>query len=137
MSDIKTGSPAKPSKVLFWVGWVISILPVALLLASATMKFLRPPEVTEGMAKFGYAESVLTTLGVVELTCTALYLFPRTAVLGAILLTGYLGGATATHVRVADPYFAPILVGIALWLGLLLREPRLWPLLPLRKPVRA
>ena len=132
-----TASSAKPSRAMFWVGWVISILPVGLLLMSATMKFLRPPEVAEGMAKFGYPDSVLTTLGVVELTCTLLYLFPRTAMLGAILLTGYLGGATATHVRVGDVYFTPILVGMAIWLGLLLRERRLRPLLPWRSPAAA
>lgn len=137
MSDIQIGSPTKPSKTMFWIGWVISILPVGMLLLSAAMKFMKPPQVSEGMAKFGYPESVVTPLGVVELTCTVLYLFPRTAVLGAILLTGYLGGATATHVRVSDAYYTPILLGAALWLGLLMREPRLWPLLPIRKPARA
>jgi hypothetical protein len=74
----------------------------------------------------------LLWLGIVELTCTILYVIPRTSVLGAILLTGYLGGATATHVRVADAYFMPILVGVLVWLGLYLRDTRLRALVPFR-----
>jgi Mn2+/Fe2+ NRAMP family transporter len=87
------------------------------------------------MHKFGYPEQLILVLGIVEMCCAILYVIPRTSVIGAILMTGYLGGATATHVRLEDPAFiAPIIVGILVWLGLLLREPRLRPLLPLRSP---
>ncbi len=123
---------APVSRKLFWAGCVVSALPVLLLVMSATMKLRNAPEVAEGMEKFGYPGGVAFALGIVELASVVLYVFPRTAVLGAILLTGYLGGATATHVRVSDPFFAPIVVGVLVWLGLLLRERRLWPLLPWR-----
>jgi hypothetical protein len=80
----------------------------------------------------GYPESLARPLGIVELACTIIYLVPQTAVLGAILLTGYMGGAIATHVRVGDPYFVQIGMGVMLWLGLYLRDARLRALLPLR-----
>jgi hypothetical protein len=106
-----------------------------MLLMSATFKFVGPPKPPEGAPDLQWDKSLLVPLGVVELACTLLYVFPRTTVLGAILLTGYLGGATAAHVRVHDAFFMPVLLGVLIWLGLLLREPRLWPLLPLtRKP---
>jgi hypothetical protein len=88
------------------------------------------------MAEHGYPESIITGLGVVELACTVLYLIPQTSVLGAILLTGYLGGATATHVRVGEysqALMGAIPFGVLLWLGLYLREPRLRVLTPWRK----
>jgi hypothetical protein len=120
------------SKVLFWIGWVVAVPPVGMLVMSAAMKFARPPMVIEGFTKLGYQEDLAVALGIVELACTVIYLVPQTAVLGAILLTGYLGGATATHVRVGDPFFFPILLGVLLWLSLFLREPRLWALVPWR-----
>jgi len=126
-----TEAPA-PSRKLFWAGCVVSALPVFMLLMSAGMKLSNAPQVAEGMEKFGYPNGVAFTLGIVELASVVLYVFPRTAMLGAILLTGYLGGATATHVRVSDPFGTPIVVGMLVWLGLLLRERRLWPLLPWR-----
>jgi hypothetical protein len=107
-------------------------LPSLMLLASGVMKFVGGQPVAEGFAKFGWPMSLLPILGTLELGCLALYLIPRTSVLGAILLTGYLGGATATHVRIGDPWFAPVILGIALWGGLWFREPRLRALLPLR-----
>ena len=115
-------------------GWIVGVLPCLLLLMSATMKFAQPPKVVEQFQHFGYPSRLLPVLGVVELACTILYLFPRTAVLGAILLTGYLGGATATHARVLDPGFVtPIACGAFLWLGLLLRDWRFRELLPLTR----
>ena len=72
-------------------------------------------------------------LGILEVACTVIYLIPRTAVLGAILLTGYLGGATATHVRIGEPWFMPVLLGVVVWLGIYLRDPRLRALIPLRR----
>ena len=96
------------------------------------MKLLKPPEVIEGMATLGWDERLALGLAVVELTCTAIYLLPHTAVLGAILLTGYLGGAVATHVRIGDPFHMPILVGVFIWGGLWLRDSRVRELTPFR-----
>src|SRR5436190_20290532 len=125
-----------PSKTAFWVGHALSAFPVLMLFVSAIMKFAKPGPVVEGMAKHGYPEGIITGLGVVELACTVLYLIPQTSVLGAILLTGYLGGATATHVRIGEfsqAFMGAIPFGALLWLGLYLREPRLRALIPLRK----
>lgn len=122
------------SRLAFWAGCVISALPVLMLLMGVTMAFRRPPMVMDGMAKFGYPSSLILPLGIVELACTILYVIPQTAVLGAILLTGYFGGAVATHVRIGDPgYPMAIIMGILVWLGLFLREPRLRELMPLRR----
>lgn len=125
-----------PSKAAFWTGWVLSVLPSLLLFFSAFMKVSRAPVAIEGFAKLGYPERAALWIGIVEIACTVLYLIPRTAVLGAILLTGYLGGATNTHVRVGEPFFMPVLMGVLVWLGLFLREPRLRPLVPLRNKSR-
>ena len=120
------------SKKAAIAGWILSLLPSLLLLFSAAMKFAKPPVVVEGMAKQGWPDRLALALGFVELACTLLYLIPRTAVLGAILLTGYLGGATATHVRIGEPFIIVVALGVVLWLGLYLREPRLRALIPLR-----
>jgi hypothetical protein len=89
--------------------------------------------ITEGTRKYGYPEHSAIPIVITEILCTLLYAIPRTATLGAILLTAYLGGAVATHVRADEPFFFPIIFGVLVWLGLLLREPRLRTLLPLRK----
>ena len=123
------------SKKALWGGRTLGALPLLMLLPSATMKFLKPPEVIEGFVRLGYPESLALGLGILELACTAVYLIPRTSVLGAILLTGYLGGATATHVRVGDPlsmFIIPVILGVLVWGGLFLRDPRLRALIPLR-----
>jgi hypothetical protein len=120
-----------------WTGRVLSALPLLMLLASASMKLSRNANMVEMLAnKFGYPTGAVTTLGILELSCTALYLVPQTAVFGAVLLTGYLGGAVATHVRVGDAFAIPVLLGALLWAGLVLRDKRLRALLPLRRPVR-
>ena len=116
-----------------WVGHILSALPVLMLVFSAGMKFMKPTSVVEGFAHLDLPEKLALGLGVLELACTIIYLVPQTAVLGAILLTGYLGGATVAHLRVGDPFFAPIIVGVFVWGGLFLREPRLRALLPLRR----
>jgi hypothetical protein len=103
-----------------------------MLLFSGIMKLVKPPSVTEGFAHLGYDESVALGLGVVELLATLLYIIPRTSVLGAILLTGYLGGATATHLRIGEPFQMAILLGVFVWGGLYLRDERLRLLIPLR-----
>lgn len=111
-----------------WLGWLVTAFPALFLAADAVGKLLKPGPVVEGTVKLGYPETVLTGLGIVLLASTILYVIPRTSVLGAILLTGYLGGAVATHVRVSDPLFThvlfPVYLGIVVWVGLCLRDPR-------------
>lgn len=124
---------ARPSKAMTIAGWIIGVLPCLLLIFSGAMKFMPvPPESAAMFEHIGWRPEQMSTLGVLELACVIIYLFPRTAVLGAILLTGYMGGAIATHVRVGDPVYLHIVIGIAFWLGLWLREPRLRQILPLR-----
>jgi hypothetical protein len=113
-------------------GWVITGVVVAMLTFSAVMKLAQPPDILKEFVRLGYAEKAALTIGLVEIGCALVYLFPRTAVLGAILLTGYLGGATATHVRIDDPFIPPIIGGVLVWLGIFLREPRLRAVLPWR-----
>jgi len=116
-----------------WAGRVVSALPVLMLALSASMKLAHPPKVVDMFVQhLGYQESVLLPLALLELTCMLLYVVPRTKVLGAVLLTGYLGGAVATHVRVGDPFLIPVVVGILVWVGLYLRDPRVRALATLR-----
>ncbi len=124
---------APPSRKLYWAGWVIGALPSLMFVAAGAMMLSRSDDVVQGFEKYGYPENVLLGLGTTVLVSTVLYLVPNTAVLGAILLTGYLGGATATHVRASEPFFVPVIVGALVWLGLILREARLRELLPLRR----
>jgi len=126
-------TPVTPSKGLLWTGRILSALPVLMLLFSAAMKFSGSPDLAKGFAHLGWKIELAPGLGVLELVCTLLYAVPRTSVLGAILLTAYLGGATATHVRVGDPYVATVIVGVVIWGGLFLRYPRLRELLPLTR----
>ena len=125
------------SKARLWTGWILTALPALLLLMGGIMDVMKPDFVVKATAEMGYPEDALVGLGVVVLICVVLYIIPNTAVLGAILLTGYLGGAVATHVRHGDPLFsnvlAPVYFAILLWAGLYLREPRLAALVPFRK----
>lgn len=125
-------TPAVP-KGFRWTGYVLSTLGVLLLLLSAFGKFFKPDGMEAEIKKLEWTMDQMTPLGIVEVACVILYVIPQTAVLGAILLTAYLGGATATHARLGDPFFTSIIVAGVLWLGLYLREPRLWPLVPIRK----
>ena len=111
----------------------MSLLPALMLLMSAYMKFAKPPPVVEGFTHLGWPEKLAFSLGILELVCTLIYLVPRTAVLGAILLTGYLGGAIAAHVRIGEPFITPLILGVAVWGGLFLRDQRLRALIPLRR----
>ena len=120
---------------MLWTGRILSAVPVLFLLGDGVMKLIKPPLVVEATTQLGYPESVIVGLGIVLLVCTISYVIPRTSVLGAILLTGYLGGATATHVRIGGPLFSilfPGIIGLLLWGGLYLREERLRTLIPLR-----
>ena len=129
----QVSSSAEPSKAMLWTGRILSIVPALMLLFSASMKLMHGPQVVEGFTKFGYPEKVITPLGVVEVLCALLYAIPQTSVLGAILCTGYLGGAIATHVRAGEGFAAPLILGVIVWAGLFLRERRLQALLPLRR----
>ena len=108
-------APATGPRML-WAGRVVSGLLVLALVADAVAKLVKPAAVVEGTIQLGYQESVIVPLGVVLLACTLLYAVPRTAVLGAILLTGYLGGAVATHVHASEPFWFPIVFGILVYL---------------------
>ena len=117
-----------------WGGRIMSWLPALFLLVDGVMKLFKPAAVVEATVKLGYPENIILPLGIVLTICVVLYLIPRTAVLGAILLTGYLGGAVATHVRVGEglfPISLPIIFGILLWGGLYLRDNRVRRLIPL------
>lgn len=134
MSTIEPTVPV--SKGRLWAGRIISALPALFLLLDAIGKLVKPKQVIDATVQLGYNENVIIPLGIVLLICTILYLVPRTAVLGAILLTGYLGGAVATHVRAGEGLFSiifPIIFGILLWLGLYLRDPWLARVLPLHQ----
>jgi len=124
-----------PSTKMTWAGRVVSVLAILPFVPSAGMKLLRHPEVFKGMAHLGLPESLIMPLAVLELLVVAVYLVPRTAVLGAILLAGYLGGAILAHLRIGEPIYMQSLMGVLVWLGLWLREPRLRGLLPVRQPV--
>ena len=127
-----TFSPISKSRL--WLGRMMSGLPALFLLVDGGMKVFKPRVVVEATVQLGYPESVIVGLGVVLLSSTLLYLIPRTAILGAILSTGYLGGAVASQVRVRAVSFniiLPVLLGALLWGGLWLRDRRLQQLLPL------
>lgn len=126
-------SNAPDSKAQFWAGWALSVLPSLLLLGSASMKLKGGEELAKTFEHIGWPVDVGFPLGLVELTCTLLFLIPQTAVLGAILLTGYMGGAIATHVRLGEPFHVQLALGVVVWAGLFLRDTRLRALLPLRR----
>ena len=117
---------------LIWAGRVISGLIALLLTMSAVMKLMGGAEVTEGFAHMGLPASLRVPLGILELSCVAIYLIPATSIIGAILLTGYIGGAIVTHLRIGEPVYMQIALGMFVWLGLYLREQRLKTLIPLR-----
>ena len=119
------------------IGRIVTALPVLFLAFDTGIKFTHVDAVAQSMNQLGYAPAAAPLIGILELICLAIYLVPSTAVLGAVLLTGYLGGAIASHVRVGNPLFShelfPTYIAALLWLGLYLRESRLRALLPLRK----
>jgi DoxX-like family len=111
-----------------WTGNIVSGLGVLFMLMDAAMHLMAPAPVVEAFQKLGFPLSLAVPFGIIELLCVAVYVFPRTSVLGAVLLTGYLGGAVASHVRIGDPVFPvvfPVLIGVLFWGGLFLRDDRL------------
>lgn len=130
--SLDTGAPPV-SKKLVWAGRIVSGFVTLGLIFSGVMKLMKPEDIVKEFARLGYPDSVILGIGIVEIVCTILYAIPQTSILGAILLTGYLGGATATHVRIGDQFVGPVIGGILVWFGLYLRDPRIRALLPLRK----
>ncbi len=125
-----------PSKTKLWAGYVSTTLIALFMVFDGVIHILKPAAVVEAFAQLGYSLGVSVWLGVLVLCCVGLYVFPRTAVLGAILLTGYFGGAVATHVRVGNPVLEcifPALFGMVTWAGIYLRDARLGELIPIRK----
>jgi hypothetical protein len=117
---------------MFWAGWVLTVLVALMLALGGVMNVVGARQAVEGLNKYGYPPGVLVPLGVVVLACIALYLVPQTAVLGAILLTGYMGGAVNTHVRAGEPWYLAAIVGCLVWLALYLRDARVRALVPFR-----
>ncbi len=127
---METHAPSKAARI---TGWIMSILPALLFLFSAGMKLAHPPQLDEGFNHLQIPTTWALNLGILELACLVVYVIPRTAVIGAILLTGYLGGAMLTHLRVGEPPVTHVILGIVLWGGLWLRDPRLRQLMPFVK----
>lgn len=124
------------SKRMTWAGHIMTVLSALFLLLDGVMKLVKPAPVVEATARLGFPESALAGVGIVLLACTILYLIPHTAVLGAILLTGYLGGAVATQVRAGSGLFEtffPVIFGALVWGGLFLRDARVRELIPMRR----
>ena len=120
------------SKKSIWAGRIISALVGVFMLVDGGAKVVKLAPYVEGTTRVGYPASLVVPLGIVALVCTVVYLIPRTSILGAILLTAYFGGATATHVRMGEPFYFPVVFGVLVWLALYLREARLRALIPLR-----
>ena len=130
---VATSNFATPTRI--WAGRALTALPILALGLSATMKLSQTPQVLEKFTgEMGFPVSTLVPIALLELFCLALYAFPRTRILGAILVTGYLGGATVTHVRIGDAFVVPVVLGIIAWLGVYLTEARLRALVPFRSP---
>jgi hypothetical protein len=125
--------PSTASKKTLWTGRALSAIPVLLILFAAVPKLLMAAPVVEGFKQAGFPEYLVPVVGIIELACALVYLVPPTRILGAILITGLLGGATATNLRIGDAtWIVPALLGVLAWAGLFLRDDRLRALIPLR-----
>lgn len=125
MENVLAAAPlltARPAPALVWTGRVLTGLTVAFLLADGVAKLIPLAAVVEGTQKVGYTVDVIRPLGIVLTVSALLHLIPRTQFLGAVLLTAYLGGATATHVRLGTPFWMPVLMGVILWVAYALRS---------------
>ena len=128
MAEVSVGKKA------LWTGRVLTAIPILMMLMSATFKLVGGAQMEKDWTRFGYPMGTLVPIGVTEVACALLLAIPRTSILGAVLVTGYLGGAVATHARMLDPAFpSPAILGAMAWLGLYLRDPRVRALLPLRR----
>jgi hypothetical protein len=125
----QTKSAVAPSQRRRWVGRIVTAIPVLFVIFDFSIKIAHIQPVTDAFARLGIPDRLAVTVGMLELICLVIYLIPRTAVLGAVLLTGFLGGAIMLHLRIADPLFShilfPVYIGALLWVGLYLRDPRL------------
>lgn len=137
MTSITDTAPAAGSRPMVWAGRTLTALATLFMAFDITIKLIDLPIVRETMVQLGYPPELGPTIGAIELVCLLLYLYPRTAVLGAVLFTGVMGGAIATHMRIGDPLLSHTLFGVylgaALWGGLWLRDPRLRALFPFRR----
>jgi hypothetical protein len=126
---------ARTRQVMVWAGRVISVLPLLVVLTSARWKLTDAPTYVTEFARIGWPHDALPRLAILQLAFMLLYVIPRTSVLGAVLLTGYLGGAIASYVRIGEywPPLVPLTTALLAWLGIYLREPRLRALLPFRR----
>lgn len=131
------GMASRVSPARLWTGRVTEGLIAAFLLMDIVIKFMKPPQVAEAFVRSGWSLDLSVPLGVILLISLVVYLVPRTSMLGAILLTGYLGGAVASNMRLHEPLFSytlfPIYFGVLTWLSLWLRDPRLNAFIPLRR----
>jgi hypothetical protein len=136
MTTLDTAARAATPKAMTWAGWVLTALAVLFMTFDIAIKLIDLQVVRDTLVQLGYPPELGRTIGVIELICLALYLNPRTSVLGAVLFTGVMGGAIASHMRIGDPLFSHVLFGVylgaALWGGLWLRDARLRALFPIR-----
>ena len=126
------GESAGSSKKMIWTGRILTGLVAAFMLFNGAIAVMNPPFAREGFAHLGYPDSAGLGVAIALLASAVIYSIPRTSVLGVILLTGYLGGATASHVRIGEPFYFPVVVAVLAWVGIYLREARLRALIPLR-----
>ncbi len=129
MDEAPVYQPARIQKTRIWTGRIISGLLILFFVFDSVGKFLKPAPVVEAFAQLGFPIGLASTIGTILLACTILYAIPRSSILGAVLLTGYLGGAVVTLLRAGKPFFShvlfPVYFGVLLWLALFLREDRL------------
>jgi len=136
MDATRATSADSVSKASLWTGRILSGMVVLFMVFDGVTKVIKLPQVMEATVRIGFPESTVVGIGITLLVSVALYVIPNTSILGAILLTGYLGGATAANVRAGSPLFNTlfaVIFGMLVWLGLFLREPRLRVLIPLRR----
>ena len=131
-NNIMTDTTTPNSKGAKVAGWILTILPSLLLLMSASFKLIKLNGFEEGIKEMGWDPATMFYIGIVELACVVIYLIPRTAVLGAILIAAYMGGAVATSVRAGDPFLTQVLLGMFVWAGLWFRYPSVRALIPIR-----
>lgn len=128
-----SAAEVRPSSKMVWAGRIVSGLVVLFLLAANIMGLMHKADSVKHFVAYGYPESAFIPISIVFFVCTLVYAIPQTSIFGAILLAGYFGGATATHVRASEPFFFPIIMGVLVWLGIFLRDERLRALVPLRR----